>query len=225
MTAASSPAELLRYGQVDQEYVARLEGIDPAEDGPVWMLNLMRYRDLADYPAGHPDAGRGLSGREADDRYAPLEILGDLGAAVVLFGEVTAQPSGDEAWERVAIVRYPTMRSFLEMQDRPDFVASHVHKDAGMLRTIIAACRPVAGAIGSGRRLLVELLGPSEQPAAYDGRLILAVDGTPVGDGRRWAHLVVTDMEVTEMAGTAPVLVPNPQSSAVVVDALIQELP
>lgn len=52
----------------------------PAEDGPVCMVNLMKYRAVADNAGGNP-AGR--SGREADDEYAPTAILRDIGAPIV----------------------------------------------------------------------------------------------------------------------------------------------
>ena len=218
----SRPAEELRYGQVDEVFVDRLETLSPDDDGPFWMLNLMHYRDRADYPPDHPDAALGRTGQQADDVYAPVDILADLGAAIVFFGDVVEQLDDDPGarWDRVAIVRYPTVRSFVEMQDRPDFVARHVHKDAGMLRTVISLCHPVAGTLGAGRRVLVELLGPGEPPPAYDGRLVLEVAGTPVGDGRPWAHLVLTDVTAS---GSEPV--PHPEATRVVVDALIQEMP
>ncbi|KQW52790.1 hypothetical protein ASC77_00250 [Nocardioides sp. Root1257] len=200
-----------RYGELDHAYVARLRTLPAADDSPFLMLNLMRYRDLADYPAGHPDAGAGLSGREADDRYAPLDILHELGARIVLFGDCVP----GSHWDRVAVVRYPSVRSFVDMQERPDFIERHVHKDAGMLETIIAVCRPVGGSTDGAGRIAVELLGPDAAvPEPGAGRLVLQVDGTPVGDGRAWAFAVVTAVP------------PAPATpDAVVVDALIQELP
>ena len=42
------------------------------------------------------------------------------------------------------MVKYPTRRSFVEMQSRPDFVDKHTHKDAGMQQTIVIGCQPMA---------------------------------------------------------------------------------
>ncbi|MCU0948370.1 MAG: DUF1330 domain-containing protein, partial [Porphyrobacter sp.] len=36
---------------------------------PINMLNLLRYRDLAEYPDGHEHAGKGWSGRRAYQEY------------------------------------------------------------------------------------------------------------------------------------------------------------
>lgn len=42
MTDTRNPS----YGQVDHDYGRRLATTDPADDGPVWMVNLMRYHDV-----------------------------------------------------------------------------------------------------------------------------------------------------------------------------------
>ncbi len=34
-------------------------------DTPIRMLNLIKIKDLADYPEGHPNHGKGMTGREA----------------------------------------------------------------------------------------------------------------------------------------------------------------
>lgn len=130
----------VRYGIVDATQLDRLGSVDPTEDGPVWMINLMRYRDRADYADGRPTD---LSGRDADDLYAPLDTLADIGAEVVFFGEVEDQLLGEgPKWDRVAVVKYPTRRSFVDMQTRPDFREHHVHKDAGMEATFVIPAQP-----------------------------------------------------------------------------------
>jgi len=129
-----------RYGTVDRDYGMALATTPPDEDGPVWMVNLMKYREVADYADGRDTA---ISGREADDLYAPTESLAAIGAEIVFGGEVDQQLLGDAPiWDRVGVVKYPTRRSFIEMQSRPDFQRQHVHKDAGMAETIVIGCQP-----------------------------------------------------------------------------------
>ena len=136
MSARITPS----YGQVDHEFVDRLETLAPEEDGPVWMVNLMAHRDRAVYDGAESD----LSGRQADDLYAPLDVLAEIGAEVVFFGDVADQFLGDSPkWDRVAVVKYPSRRSFMEMQKRPDYLERHVHKQAGMAQTIIVAAEPM----------------------------------------------------------------------------------
>jgi uncharacterized protein (DUF1330 family) len=129
-----------RYGQIDRDYGRRLATMPPEDDGPVWMVNLMKYREVADYTDGRESA---VTGRAADDLYAPTESLAAVGAEVVFFGDVDQQLLGDDVvWDRVAVVKYPTRRAFIEMQSRPEFQEKHRHKDAGMAQTIVIGCQP-----------------------------------------------------------------------------------
>lgn len=136
------------------------------------MLNLMVYRAEADYG---PDGEKGVTGREADDRYAPLDVLAEIGAAVCFLAEVE---TGE--WDRVAVVRYPTRKSFIDMQSRPDFQAQHVHKEAGMERTIILGTVPTGDLpkMVPGDLVRLELL---DEPGQF------SVEGAIVGDGRSWS--------------------------------------
>ena len=129
------------YGTIDHEYGHKLATTDPADDGPVWMVNLMKYKEVADYGDG-ADSGR--SGRDADDEYTLTGPLKAVGAEIVYVAEVDATPLGDGTqWDRVAIVKYPTRRSFIEMQQRSDFKDKHVHKEAGMEMTFVIGCQPM----------------------------------------------------------------------------------
>lgn len=129
------------YGTIDRDFAVRLATTPPDEDGPVYMVNLMHYRDKAVYDGVESDE---ISGRDADDRYAPFDVLADVGAAVVFVGEVQDQFLGDAPrWDRVAVVRYPSRRAFIEMQSRPDFQERHIHKVAGMAETIVSVCTPI----------------------------------------------------------------------------------
>jgi uncharacterized protein (DUF1330 family) len=130
----------ISYGTIDAAYAGRLAAVTPDEDGPIWMVNLMRYRDRAVYADGR---ATDLTGREADDRYAPFGPFRTVGAQLVFLSDVEEQFLGeDQAWDRIAVVRYPTRRSFLEMQDLPEYVELHEHKDAGMASTFVIGCRP-----------------------------------------------------------------------------------
>ena len=135
------PLTTVPYGRLDADMVARWAALAPEDDGPVWMVNLMSYRERAAYADGRETD---LTGREADDRYAPLEVLADIGAEIVLVAEVEDQLLGPEPrWDRVAVVRYPSRRAFAEMATRADYRERHVHKEAGMEATIITCAVPI----------------------------------------------------------------------------------
>ena len=137
-----TPELTIRYGQIDPDYRRALGEAPPGEDGPVWMVNLMSYRDRAEYADGRETT---LTGREADDTYAPIAELAAVGASIVFLADVDTQLLGHAPkWDRVAIVRYPTRRSFLDLESDPAFVARHAHKDAGMAASIVMGCQPMA---------------------------------------------------------------------------------
>ncbi len=133
------PASSYPFGQLHQATVERWLRLDPEDDSPVWMLNLMKYREVADYGDRRPGT---ISGRQADDAYAPLGPLAAVGAEVSLFADVTNQLAGQPTWDRVAVVRYPSRSAFFAMQQRRDFKEAFPHKKAGLAFTIIAGCVP-----------------------------------------------------------------------------------
>ena len=131
----------VRYGTPNVEYAMSMAMMLPEDDGPVWMVNLMKYREVADYADGRESA---ISGRDADDAYSPLDSLAAVGAAPVFFGDVDQQLLGDATtWDRIGVVKYPTRRAFIDMQSLPSFQKSHHHKDAGMESTIVIGTQPM----------------------------------------------------------------------------------
>jgi hypothetical protein len=131
----------VRYGQINRDYAMKMFTMAPEDDGPIWMVNLMKYREKADYADGRDSD---ISGKEADDRYAPLGPLKAIGAQPVFLADVETQFLNDSPkWDRVGIVKYPSRKAFLEMQQRPDFKELHHHKEAGMAETIVCGCLPM----------------------------------------------------------------------------------
>lgn len=189
-----------RYGTIDIEYAGRLANCPPDEDGPVLMVNYMKYRERAEYRNGS-DEGR--TGKEADDAYAPTDVLADIGAVVAFFGDVV-DDSTSTGWDRVGIVQYASRRSFIEMQSRQDFREKHRHKEAGMHHTIVFGVPPhlvTGGAPGRTSRVVFDLVRTDEAddaaddaPAATptDAQVAGPVEGTIMGDGRLWTELRVT---------------------------------
>jgi hypothetical protein len=176
------------YGTINVELVGAWLHMKPEDDGCFWALNLMKYVEVANYDDGR----EGISGKAADDTYAPIGPLAAVGAAVAYMGDVTHQPIGTPMWDRVAIVRYPTRASFFEMQERKDFKEAHVHKKAGMDFTIILSCLPNthdASARTEGDLVLLIDKGTDDAFAAVLGVTQVAlfdVEGVIIGDERRY---------------------------------------
>lgn len=186
-------AERPRYGTPNFEMLKTWFGRDPKDDGPFWALNLMKYREVADYKDGD---GPAISGREADDIYVPRGPLAAIGAMIVFSGDVVSQTDGTPVWDRIGIVRYPTRVAFLEMQNRDDFQKQHVHKEAGMQETIVMSCLPNPSSnratTPDGTLVLrVARLSEGQSLAAVVGATRIAtfdVEGVILGDGSTWTH-------------------------------------
>ncbi|MBK9180997.1 MAG: hypothetical protein IPM45_15810 [Acidimicrobiales bacterium] len=160
----------VRYGEIGRDYAMRLAATPPDEDGPVWMVNLMKYRPRAEYADGRSSD---LSGREADDLYAPTGPLAAVGAEVVFVADVDTQLLGQPTWDRIGVVKYPTRRAFIDMQSRPDFVEKHAHKDAGMEQTIVIGCQPLPFPEPSGRTVQPEWTDVPHPPTDDDGPVVV----------------------------------------------------
>jgi len=104
-----------------------------AQDGPMVMLNLLRFRDKAAYPDGS-DAH--LSGAEAYGRYAQgvMSLLKAHGARITFAGTLDGILLGrvEEPWDMVALAWYPSTAAMEAMVNSPDYAAIAVHRDAGL---------------------------------------------------------------------------------------------
>ena len=191
------------YGIINKEYAFTLATRPPEEDGPIYMVNLLKYREIAEYDA-QDDASTPISGRDADDQYNPASILNKLGAAIVFVADVERTDVGADDWDRIAIVRYPTRMSFVEMQSRKDFGEKHKHKAAGMLRTTLIACRPSNAALDDVERpiptkphtTVMVVRGKTDSSLKTDATTpTFVAEGTVLSDGRMWE---VVDLIHTE---------------------------
>lgn len=194
-----------RYGKPNFEMLQTWIGRPPEEDGPFWALNLMKYRAVADYQDGQNTT---ISGREADDAYAPLGPLAAIGAMVAYHGDIDRQGAGEPQWDRIGIVRYPTRSAFFAMQQRDDFKQQHVHKDAGMECTIVMSCLPDTARppipMPAGTLVLrVARVRDGGDLAEVDGAVRVAtfdVEGVIVGDDRTWSRVAFDSAPTDEIA-------------------------
>jgi len=128
MDAMSAGGDGPSFGEVNTEQVLRMTKA-PTE-GPFYMVNLIRYRDQAQYADGRATE---LTGREANALYSPIEFITAIGAQIVFVGEVASTTTGAEgAWDDVAIVEYPCPLAFFAMAAHPEFQARSEHKEAGV---------------------------------------------------------------------------------------------
>lgn len=105
--------------------------------GPVVMLNLLRFRDIADYAhAPHLAPAQPIPGREAYAHYeagiAPL--LAAAGGAVLFSGTGGAWFIGPEGagWDRVLLVRQASLEAFFAFASDPEARDIGHHRTAAL---------------------------------------------------------------------------------------------
>lgn len=113
-----------------------------AGDGPIVMLNLLKFRDKAVYKDGRETD---LSGRDAYMQYgaqmAPFVIARGgkmhFSAAIgtLVIGEV-----GD-LWDAAALMEYPSAKAFVEIATSPEVAGFGVHREAGLEGQLLIQCR------------------------------------------------------------------------------------
>ncbi|MCB9081524.1 MAG: DUF1330 domain-containing protein [Lewinellaceae bacterium] len=105
--------------------------------GNVIMLNLLRFREIADYsnaPALMPE--KPISGKEAYQRYIDhtLPFLTASGGEILFMGEGGAYLIGptDERWDAVLLIRQNSVDSFLNFESNHDYLQGIGHRTAAL---------------------------------------------------------------------------------------------
>lgn len=133
----------MRTVNIDTEAVMAVAEIAP--DAPVTMINLLRFRDQADY--GDRTEFPPCSGREAYyDRYAAVSsplVMAD-GAKIVwmgtTIGNVIAPP--DEKWDDILLVEYPRFAALQKLFSNPEYQAAVIHRTAALEDSRLIASLP-----------------------------------------------------------------------------------
>lgn len=103
------------------------------ENGPFVMVNLLKFKETAEYPDGS-DAN--LSGADAYARYgkAIQACLAAVDGKQIYAGRVTGLMIGEveELWDMVALVEYPSLAAMQKMMSSPEYRAIEVHRKAGL---------------------------------------------------------------------------------------------
>ncbi|MDZ7684769.1 MAG: DUF1330 domain-containing protein [Gammaproteobacteria bacterium] len=112
-----------------------------APNGSLYMLNLLKFKDKAEYADGRETD---LSGAEAYGLYAEGvgKILAQMGGRLVFGGRtnVLLIGDGDLEWDQVAIVEYPNVDAFRQMTASEEYQAIHVHREAGLEHQLLINC-------------------------------------------------------------------------------------
>ena len=107
--------------------------LEPGPEGPIFMVNLLKFKDKADYEDGRETD---LTGREAYGLYGVevMKIIQEYGGEIAFVGDVTFLALGqvEELWDEVAIAKYPNRRALFDMSSSEIWQAASVHRTAGL---------------------------------------------------------------------------------------------
>ena len=113
----------------------QLKGFQEGDtDTPIYMLNLLKFKERAEYEDGSQgemtgEEAYGVYGREVQ---AHIEKVGGKG---IFLGNVSRLMLGEveDLWDKVAIVMYPSRKAMMAMIQDPDYQSSAAHRKAGLL--------------------------------------------------------------------------------------------
>ncbi len=106
-------------------------------EGPVVMLNLLRFRDVADYTeAPHLAPEQPISGAAAYELYIQhtLPMLHSSGGEVVFSGKGGAYLIGptDERWDAMLLIRQESTERFIAFASDPEYLKGMGHRTAAL---------------------------------------------------------------------------------------------
>ena len=124
-------------------------------DRPIAMINLLRFRETAAYPADHSDHAGTRTGAQAYAAYgrAAAPPFARSGGHQVWLGrpEQTLIGPADEAWDLAFIAAYPSGEAFLTMLRDPEYQAAVVHRQAAVADSRLIRCEPSEAGAGFGQ--------------------------------------------------------------------------
>jgi uncharacterized protein (DUF1330 family) len=132
-----------------------------AIEGTIVMLNLLRFREFADYSANPGLAPQvAITGAEAYDRYIAhtLPYLEESGGDLLFLGAGGPFLIGptDEHWDRAMLIRQSSVQSFIAFATNAGYLAGLGHRTAALkdsrLLPLTELQRPVLGKISSTSR-------------------------------------------------------------------------
>ena len=107
--------------------------LEPVSEGPICMVNLLKFKEKAEYEDGRDTD---LTGREAYALYEEgvKKLLQEIGGGVGFEGDVERLALGEveELWDVVALAVWPSRGVMFEVMQSSDMQAISVHRSAGL---------------------------------------------------------------------------------------------
>ena len=107
--------------------------MEPVSEGPICMVNLLKFKEKAAYEDGRDTD---LTGREAYALYEEgvKKLLQEIGGGIGFEGDVARLALGEveELWDVVALAVWPSRGAMFEVMQSPEMQAISVHRSAGL---------------------------------------------------------------------------------------------
>ena len=123
----------------------------PGPDGPIVMVNLLKFREKAQYADGRETD---LSGHAAYQLYGRVaaKLVEMHGGKILYVGDVSFLGLGkcNPLWDEVALAQYPSRKALWEMSISSEWREAAVHREAGLEGQLNIETTPtfIAGARG-----------------------------------------------------------------------------
>lgn len=107
--------------------------LEPGAEGPICMVNLLKFKPTAEYEDGRDT---GLTGREAYGLYEEgiRKLLRQAGGYIGFESDVERLTLGEveELWDTVALAVWPSRQVMLEVMQSAEMKEISVHRTAGL---------------------------------------------------------------------------------------------
>ena len=103
------------------------------DEGPLVMLNLLKFK-----PEG---------GAESYARYGEVSgrMINEMGGRIIYFGQYKMPLIGDEDWDAIALVEYPSRASFLKMIGNEEYQEAAKNRTNALLDSRLFVTNPIQG--------------------------------------------------------------------------------
>ena len=114
-------------------------------EGEVVMINLLHFAE----PSEKQSTGKAAYRDYSDD---VIKMVEARGGRVLWTGQPEHVLIGDtdtDGWDLVVLVSYPSREAFIDMVTSSNYEKSHEHRERGLDRTVLLACRPMANMVAA----------------------------------------------------------------------------
>ncbi|MEL6416039.1 MAG: DUF1330 domain-containing protein [Pseudomonadota bacterium] len=109
------------------------EMAEKGPEGPIFMVNLLKFKDKAEYADGRETD---LTGRQAYQLYGAgvAQLIREYDGRILFMADVTFLSLGqvEDLWDEVAIAAYPDRNALFRMSTSKEWQELSVHRAAGL---------------------------------------------------------------------------------------------